>query len=287
MKLLFLFLSILSSSAFACEYLGKDGILITQKEISLADLTLKLKDCTEDEMNIIRSTLSNLEGNISAYQLNHLLNIEEFKLNHERLIIKNLNKISRLQLALKENIHVFASKDAPSFVEFNSNDTLSIFCNGCLYGQQQNLRLAIRSILGKVTNKDLKVDFITYFKAYRLMTNTSAFSTIKEDDVEIIQVEKIPHTEFLTDLSQLRFYQTNKPLKAGDILKMSDLSASKIIYAGVRSEIILENNFVKIKTQGIPRSAGSIGEMIEVYHPEKNKKYYGKVIDINKVHVQL
>lgn len=287
MKYISLLLFILSLNAWACEYLGKDGLLITKKEILAHDLALKLKNCNETEQEVLRTTLSNLEGNISAFQLEHLLNLPNFKLNHERLIIKNLNKITRQQLALQENIQVRSTHNSPSFIDFNSGDRLSIFCNGCLYGAKQNLILTTRSLLGQVKQQNIEVDFITYFKAYRLLTNTSAFSTINPDQLELIQTEKIPHAELITDTDKLRFYRTNKPLKAGELLKMSDFSANKIIQAGVKSELILENHFVKIKTQGIPRSAASIGEMVEVYHPEKKKKYYGKVIDINKVHVEL
>lgn len=285
---LFSLLFILSSlNSFACEYTGKDGILVTKKAIQTHDLILRLKECSNEEVEIIRSTFSNIEGHISSFQLNHLLNIPDFRLNHERLIVKNLNKTTKLQLALKENIHVTATDNAPSFLEFNSTDTLSLFCNSCLHGANQNLSLHINSSLGILSKKDIKVNFITYFTAYRVLSNTSAFSTINSENVEVVQTEVIPHQELLTDLSTLRFYQTNKTLKAGELIKMSDLSATKIIRAGVKSEVVLENHFIKIKTHGIPRSAGTIGEMIEVYHPEKNKKYYGKVIDINKVHVQL
>ncbi len=287
MKLIIFFFSLFSLNSFACEYLGKDGLLKTQNSILAHDLVLKLKNCTEDQVETIRATLSNLEGNISSFQLKHLVNIPEFNLNQERLIIKSLNKISKDQLALKDNIHVTAAKGTPSLVEFNSNDSLSVFCNSCLYGANQDLLINIKSVLGMVNKNNIKVDFKTYFKAYRLLSNTAAFSTISQDNIEVIHTEKIPHTELVSNVDELRFFQTNKPLKAGEILKMSDLSPLRIIKAGVKSEVILENQFIKIKTHGIPRSAGSIGQMIEVYHPEKNKKYFGKVIDINKVHVQL
>lgn len=287
MRLLVFFLSLFSLNLFACEYLGKDGLLKTQNTILTHDMALKLKNCSEEEVENIRATLNNLDGNISAFQLNHLLNITDFRLNQERLIIKSLNKIGKEQLGLKDNIHVTAGENTPSLIEFNSSDSLSVFCTGCLYGDNQNLQLSIKSLLGKSVNQNLKVDFKTYFNAYRLLSNTPAFSVISKDNIEVVQIEKIPHTELLTDLNQLRFFQTNKPLKAGEVLKMSNLSATRIIQAGVKSEVVLENQFIKIKTHGIPRSAGTIGQMIEVYHPEKKKKYLGKVIDINKVHVQL
>src|SRR5690606_29148700 len=185
MKLLVIFLGLFSLNLFACEYLGKDGLLKTQSSILTHDLILKLKNCNEEEVETIRTTLTNLEGNISSFQLNHLLNIPGFNLNQERLIIKSLNKISKEQLGLKDNIHVTASKEAPSLIEFNSNDSLSVFCNSCLYGANQNLLINIKSVLGMVSKKDLKVDFKTYFKAYRLLSNTSAFSTISEDNIEV------------------------------------------------------------------------------------------------------
>src|SRR5690606_17337288 len=108
----------------------------------------------DQEIETIRTTLSNLEGNISAFQLNHLLNLPHFSLNHERLIIKNLNKLTRQQLALKDNIHVAATQEGASFLEFNSSDYISIFCNSCLFGSQQNLSINFRSPLGKVSKQD-------------------------------------------------------------------------------------------------------------------------------------
>lgn len=287
MKIFLFLLALYAFNSLACEYIGQDGILVTKKEIKKKDLKLKLKDCTARELETIRSTFSNIEGNIGILQLHQILAIPHFKMNHDRLIIKKLSKMTKQQLALKDNMQVYATTTAPSIMGFNSTDSLSLFCNSCLYGSDQNLSLHIKSASGELSKEDIKVNFVTYFTAYRILSNTAAFSGIKLDDVEVIMTENIPHIEFLTDVSQLRFYQTNKSLKAGQMLKMSDLSPTRIIHAGVKSEVILENHFIKIKTYGIPRSAGSIGEMIEVYHPEKNKKYYGKVIDINKVHVQL
>jgi len=76
-------------------------------------------------------------------------------------------------------------------------------------------------------------------------------------------------------------------MKAGDLLRQSDLNALSLVRAGVKTEVIIENELVKLKTSGISRSNGSLGEFVEVFHPQKNKKYLGKVIDINKVLVEL
>ncbi len=285
MKLLLSFVLLFSLPAFACEYTGLDGILVTKKDIKTEELPLK--GCSPEEQEMFKNTLVNLEGNISAFQLNEILGFANFKLNQDRLIITSLNKMTRQQLALKDNIHVSARNNSPALISFQSHDHLSLFCNGCLYGENQTLTLHVKNILGETAQKLINVDFRTLFTAYRVLGATAAFAQIPSDNIEVVQTDSIPHTSFLEDPAHLKFYQTNKALKAGELIKMSDLSPSRIIKAGIRSELILENKFIKIKTHGIPRSSGVIGEFVEVYHPEKKKKYYGKVIDINKVHVDL
>jgi flagella basal body P-ring formation protein FlgA len=94
-------------------------------------------------------------------------------------------------------------------------------------------------------------------------------------------------TDLITDLETLKFFKTNKPLRTGDIIKRSDLNAINLVKAGLKTDVVLENQMIRIKTQGISRGNGAIGDIVEVFHPQKNKKYQGKVIDINKVLVEL
>ena len=125
-------------------------------------------------------------------------------------------------------------------------------------------------------------------KAYRLTSPLASFSSLNDSDIlKEEYIESIPHTDIITDMESLKFYKTNKPIKAGEILKASDLNAINLVRAGLKTDVVLENQMVRIKTQGISRSNGTIGELVEVYHPQKNKKYLGKVIDINKVLVEL
>jgi flagella basal body P-ring formation protein FlgA len=124
-------------------------------------------------------------------------------------------------------------------------------------------------------------------RAYRVISFHPAFSQITETSLKEEYIESIPHTDLVTNLETLKFFKINKPLNTGDFLRQSDLNALSLVKAGVKTEVIIENELLKLKTSGISRSNGILGEFVEVYHPEKKKKYYGKVIDINKVHVDL
>ena len=85
----------------------------------------------------------------------------------------------------------------------------------------------------------------------------------------------------------LKFYKLNKPLRPGELLRQSDLNPINLVKAGSKTEVIIENELIKLKTYGISRNNGGVGEFVEVFHPQKNKKYQGKVIDLNKVLVEL
>ena len=125
-------------------------------------------------------------------------------------------------------------------------------------------------------------------KAFRVTQPLPSFSDIKDKNVVKEEyVEAIPHTDLITDFESLKFFKTNKPLRTGELIKRSDLNAVNLVKAGLKTEVILENSAIRIKTDGISRNSGSIGEMVEVYHAQKNKKYLGKVIDVNKVLVEL
>jgi flagella basal body P-ring formation protein FlgA len=85
----------------------------------------------------------------------------------------------------------------------------------------------------------------------------------------------------------LKFFKTNKPIKPGEILKKSDLNGSLLVKAGSNTEVIIENQLLKLKTTGISRNSGIYGDQVEVLNIQKNKKYVGKIIDINKIQVEI
>jgi flagella basal body P-ring formation protein FlgA len=124
-------------------------------------------------------------------------------------------------------------------------------------------------------------------KAFRVTAHLPAFSEIPVSSLKQELIEAIPHTDLFSNPEKLKFFKLNKPIRSGEILRQSDLSALSIVKAGMKTEVIIENTLVKLKTTGICRSNGALGDYVEVFHPQKNKKYLGKVIDINKVLVEL
>lgn len=290
-KLLFtIFFILLGSFALACE------VHLPQNLVILGDAqdfrqAINHTGCSDEVVKEVNSTLFSVEGKMTAFQFSEMLKAKSHDVVIQPMFIQvqHLKHLVREQLLVPPGVQMKSSEalSGANYLTLAPGDKIEVQCSGCLFGSQQTLNLNIIGFDG--TNKSLMVraDFKKMVKAYRLLSFHPAFSEIAVTSLQEEFVESIPHTDLLTNLDTLKFYKLNKPVRAGELLKFSDLNAVDLVKAGLRTEVIIENELVKLKTSGISRSNGTLGQFVEVFHPEKNKKYQGKVIDINKVLVEL
>ena len=290
MKLL-IFLLFFSFKTLACEVTLPVNMLV-MSESQLAINGLKAIDCTDSEMNALTGTISSLDGRVASFQLEEILKSKGHTIfvSPRSFLVQQVKTLIREQLSLPEGTQVAAvtAGNSQGVIELAAGDKISIDCTSCLYGASQPMSIIVQGFDGTSKSHFIKADFKRMVRAYRVVLAIPSFSNISPRQMLVEQfVESIPHTDLITDLGSLKFYKTNKPIKAGELLRLADLNAVNLVKAGLKTEVILENSMVRIKTQGISRSNGAIGEFVEVFHPQKNQKYQGKVIDINKVLVEL
>lgn len=291
MKYILFALLFIASSSFACEVNLPHQLVVINYEPS-GKKAFRFKECDDKAMSDLHHFITNLEGRVASYQIKELMSSKghEISIQPHSIKVQQMRSLIREQLPLPAGIQVKSSQslNMPGAFALPAGDKLEINCSSCLFGSQQPINVTIHGFDGSRQSFIVNADFKKMVKAYRILAPLSSFSDISRPELlKEEYVESIPHTDLVTDLSTLKFYKTNKPLKAGELLKQSDLNALNIVKAGLKTEVVLENQVIRIKTQGISRSNGTIGELVEVYHPQKNKKYQGKVIDINKVLVEL
>jgi flagella basal body P-ring formation protein FlgA len=285
---LFIFLT---STAWCCEINLPSAILISGKTKSTSFLTAK--NCPVETLHKTVDVLSSLDGKIASFQIEEMISdLSQGKvlITPSIIHITQLSTLSREQLDLPSGTQLKLSSEfgSESIQVLNTGDRIELDCSNCTLSKQQNLTLRVNGLDGTQKNLTVKVDFIKMVRAYKTLSQISPFSEIKPNyNLTEIYTEEIPHTDLISDLSTLKFYKTNKPINAGELLKRSDLTAINLVRAGLKTEILIENDLLKIKTHGISRSSGSFGDTIEVFNPIKNKKYLGKIIDHNKVLVEL
>lgn len=289
-KLFFATVLALSSSAFACEvHLPHHFVILGDAPLLTSAATHT--GCSEHTLKDVNETLRSVDGKITSFQLAGLLKSK----NHEVLFQPNLVNVQhfktlvREQLMLPSGIQLHSSQalNSQDFITLNHGETVEVECAGCQFGKKQPVNVNISGIDGTKKSVVVTADFKKMVKAYRVTSFHPAFAEVSTASLKEEYVEVIPHTDLVTNLDTLKFFKLNKPVRSGELLKQSDLNALSLVKAGVKTEVIIENELVKLKTSGISRSNGSLGEYVEVFHPQKNKKYLGKVIDINKVLVEL
>ncbi len=289
MKKTFLLLTLLFNPvAFPCEVTLPHQLVIMRSEESTA-ASLSSKGCDEAATTELYRTLSGLQGRISSAQLTELLAAKGHKLSVSPnvLHVQQLGNIIKDQLPIPPGVQIREIRASAATLELATSDRVEVVCADCAYGETQPLNLNIISFSGEERSVPVEVAFRKVVRSYRLTAPINSFSDVPVAALREEHVDAIPHTDLITDLSTLRFYRTNKPLKSGELLRKSDLGAINLVRAGVSTEVIMENELIKIKTSGISRSNGSLGDTVEVYQPQKNKKYQGKVVDINKVLIEL
>lgn len=281
---------VLSSVAIACEISLPHRVIVLGSSGNCGS-SVKFKDCADEIIQDFSSVLTGLEGRVSSKSLIRMMSTRghEVSLQPASIQIEQLSSVLREELPLPQGVHVkrVSGINTPDLIALAPGDQVSVRCSSCLFGSQQIVNVILSGFDGTVKELTASADFRKMVRAFRLNSNLSSFSAITANDLQEEYTDSVPYTDLLTDTATLRFYKTNKFIKAGELLRLADLNAVNLVKAGLKTEVILENTLVKIKTQGISRSNGTIGDLVEVYHPQKNKKYQGKVIDSNKVLVEL
>ncbi|MGE3609635.1 MAG: flagella basal body P-ring formation protein FlgA [Bacteriovoracaceae bacterium] len=287
MKLLLLSLILFSFHSMACEVTLPHHLVILNE--TTVQEKIDFKTCAKEQEIELTKTIINLNGRMNSSQLSEILGQRELsniKIKNHSFEIEHLKNILRQNLELPSGVQI-KNIYGPS-ISLAPGDRIELYCPQCLFGDKQPLEVRILGFDGSLKTTYAQVDFKKMVRAYRVLSPLQSFSNIEyELNLKEEFVESIPYTDLVTDLEQLKFFKTNKPIAAGSLLRRSDLNAVSIVKAGLKTEVIFENQQVRIKTSGISRSSGGIGDLVEVFHPQKNKKYQGKVIDINKVLVEL
>ncbi|GEM_PF-1501987 len=292
-RLITLALFIFSFTSFACHIELPERILIIENNNN--DLSYQnSNDCTLVEKEKLHEILMSTEGKITALQMMRMIQAQAdvaLTIAPHFIQIDHLNNFARTQLPLPQSIFVKEIHPAigmkPLFA-LKNGDNISLSCEGCLYGLNQRLVMTHTPFIGDKAQHLLTISFGKLTKAYRLTQPLQGFAELKNSSLyQEDYIEVIPQTELVQDASTLKFFKTNKPLKAGDYIRKADLTPMNLVRAGDQTELIFENTQITIKTSGIARNNGGHGDSIEVFVPGKNKKYLGKIIDDHKVVVHL
>lgn len=251
--------------------------------------------CNEFINNKFSSLLSSTEGiALSSHLVNELAN--EFQnltieVLPNKISLQNLN--DKLKNTLSENSNLYFTDtrqvNNKKLFALKENEKLEVFCDNCMSYGERNIRIDTVNILEGTR--------ITHWVSSKLAANVSVLKAKhniplqknkfeKEDFI----TEKLLTTEpnrFISNYEDVKFYKPSKTLIRGMPITTQDISPIQLVRYGTPVKLILKNQNINIQRSAIPHRSGAFGEIIELKNPQNNKLITGKVIDFNKVLIEL
>ncbi|MBY0517730.1 MAG: flagellar basal body P-ring formation chaperone FlgA [Bacteriovoracaceae bacterium] len=248
------------------------------------------KDCSADSINEVYNVLRDQKGLIPLSRITAAIN-ESTKIfsDSQTITVENIyDLIQKNFTEIEDAQSVVTSPFQGNLIAVENESNVALHCHPCQFVGEEVLRLNVKNFKSGEKNYSFPAKFTRYVEAFKIKQSLPAFTkNLSPEMFEKVRVPSSAYAQYLTDLSKLNFYKTNKSLRAGEIIRTSDLSPQTLVNAGEQVELIFESSQIVLKSHALSRQNGGLGDSIEVWNQTTGKKYSGKVIDHKRVSVDL
>jgi flagella basal body P-ring formation protein FlgA len=287
----FIALLIFTSSTMACDISGPKLILWDKNKMrSLPMSSFSFKDCSKKAIKKIESFTSDFEGTLTS----RIIQIEAgVKVN-----VLNAIQISTLESFLNDRVEKnkdwrfiktgFVGTNSATFI-IKENQSINVNCSLCKNTGNKNIKIELRDpISGEYKALWAKADLAAKTKALVCLENLNVNNQplSPRQFKETVTYSTRPD-QFFTSESQTIFYKLNKPKVKGEPIRFQDLTPVNLVKMGNPVTVILRNESLFLEGTAIPGQSGKLGERIRLKNTRTQKTIVGKVIDFNKVEVEL
>ena len=253
----------------------------------LDNSVIQASNCEDSAKAKFISFISDVEGKIPARHLENIfLSEHQIKITFKPKIIQvhSSGEFIKNQLELSNTM----VKDVRSLygnASYNTNniETLRVTCSQCSSPGEKNLKLI-------TSDKQIWLSANLLIKRNALILNsdiTPFQGALSKSIVSEKPVLDMGNDQLFSDYENIRFYKVNKSLLKGNVLKQFDLVPKTLVKFNQNVEVIVKGSKVALKSRAISRESGRYGQLINLYNPKTKKVIKAKVIDFNKVMVEL
>lgn len=251
--------------------------------------------CKHETLWQVFSTLSLIEGSISQNHLNRLLKedgvSETVQIFPKEITINQIenhisNSLSGLRGYRAKNVK---TKQQDIAVGFRKNSFYEVACHGCSNVGEKNASFVYTDPLSGLERK-VWIQFDLYKTDRVVIAETDLRPFINQDithNVKLKATDLKNATDYLKDTENLKYYKPNKVIKKGSPLRYADLVPRTLVQTGKLTQVIVKKGTLSIQTQAISRGSGTLNEIINLHNPQSKKQFRGKIVDFNKVVVEL
>ncbi|PIK14227.1 flagella basal body P-ring formation protein FlgA [Halobacteriovorax sp. JY17] len=267
--------------------------LLTDSSMKLGKALIKKSTCDGSTDNEFIRFLIDTKGNTSGKQISRVFSSLVNKpvvIKPDRISIYKLEDYLTERLSFSKNWFIREIQIPTNLpaITLDAKENLSIDCPTCSYPGNKSIRIVINDSL-KGINKyhmltaklQIKAKALVPRGILKLDNQPLTKQMFKEEEVYTTD----PSTLF-TNIKTLGFYKVNKSVNSRAIL-INDLVSVSLVKAGVPASIILDNGVINLKSTATPLRSAKFGETVQLRSSRNNKIIVGKVIDYNKVSIEL
>ncbi len=277
-------LIIFTSFSFACVITPKS----TYYSYKTSEYEADFEQCNNEQIQQFQNLIANAEGNLSSRQYKRYVSSKNVTLKKSFKILKFKDYVIKtLKLPKDISLDFKTAYLNSNILSINPGETLEIECDSCHQAGLSNIKVSKKKgSKHKVTwlsaNTLFLRNVIVAKKSIPYSNNTINLEhfTSKELFVE-------DPTQLITDIKSLKHYRLNRMVNKNQIISLSDVSKVHLVQYGKPVKAFIRRKNLHVTIDASPLENGFFGNTIKLKNIKTNKTIVGKVIDLNKVEVNL
>ena len=246
--------------------------------------------CSTDITGKLSQLISTASGVLTASFLEKEFPGQTVSIAPRKISLLDLPSTFRDQLAAQTNLYFFniRSMNQLQTLSLIEGETAKTVCESCSSIGEKNIKV---DITNPIANTQRTLWFsskilakVKVLKAKRTL-GFQEKSLAPEDFYTEDSYTSMPQ-HILSQIENVNFYRPNKTLTEGSIITNMDLQAVNLVTYGTPVKIVLKNQNINLSKNAMPARSAQYGEAIELL-TTTNKKILGRVIDYNKVVIEL
>jgi flagella basal body P-ring formation protein FlgA len=262
--------------------------------LSVKDIIQKT-NCENSVGSKISQIISNSNGTIGVDFLKREL-VKDFSktvfdITPRKLSLLDLNLAFRDQLTNATNLYFQDSKSLNGIKTIGTleDEQLKVYCESCTSFGEKNIKVEISGPLyPTVRTLWFSSKIMAKVKVYKAKRNLSFQQKhLESDDFYEDEILTSNPDNVVTSLQNIQFFKANRTILQGSSVSNLDLQPVNLVNYGTPVIVTLKNSNINLQKSIMPSRSAQFGETIELKNPTSNKIIAGKVVDYNKVVIEL
>ncbi len=289
-NLILLFILIYAAKSLAmdgsCSIKTAEKIYYLQKDQVTSNQVIIESDCDEETKSLFVRELLDLTGSVPATHFADKfpnINISPSRITVDSLLNQLQSRISLAPNTVIDSINGFQR----NVLLLSNSSSLNVTSPTATIGQASLSIDIVDSLQAQSEKLWLRVTLKVKVNALVAKRELDRTQALNQHDFEKKQIITDSPDKFFIQFERLEHFALNRNVTAGHALLRTEVMTIPLVQYGVPASVTLTNNGITLSGMATPLRTAGFGEFIQLKNIKTNKTITAKVVDYNKVQIQL